>query len=278
VDDCGCPPSAAELSSFWSGLGEGLEELILLDREPSTELVSTLAVALPSWVSLRVLQLGTDALSQLSYALPLPQLLGNLPVLESLGQIDCSWQDTCWFFDALGDAPMRALTSLYLYVNSPGAPPTGAETSSWCGGCALSEVSTRVAAAFPSVERLFVEWYDEDAITASQMGGALRGLSRLNALESVHLLRSSDNCGALGAEKKRGGAEERRRLLPSLSKHAAVSIDEQAAFEAALPGVVVRVYHEGIQTAHRHRYEWLLEDSVRMSTACAGLLPVESVA
>ena len=131
VDECGCPPSTGELTAFWDGLGKRLEELQLLDRElvPSEELAATLAVALPLWANLRVLQLGMDALSQLPYALPLPQLLGHLPMLESLGQVDCSWQDPCWFFDALGGVPMRALTCLYIYVNSPGAPPaaTGAD-------------------------------------------------------------------------------------------------------------------------------------------------------
>ena len=124
VDECGCPPSTAELFAFWDSLGEGLEELLLLDRDltPSDELASTLTLALHSWSSLRVLQLGIEALSQLSYALPLPQLLVALPLLESLGQVDCSWRDPSWFFDALGGAPMRALTCLYLYINSPGAP------------------------------------------------------------------------------------------------------------------------------------------------------------
>ena len=62
-------------------------------------------------------------------------------------------------------------------------------------GCALHLTASCIARDLPSLERLFITWYEEDDLSAADVARALSPLAGVRGLRELHLLRSGENCG-----------------------------------------------------------------------------------
>uniref|UniRef100_A0A7S4BEY1 Uncharacterized protein n=2 Tax=Chrysotila carterae TaxID=13221 RepID=A0A7S4BEY1_CHRCT len=113
--------------------------------------------------------------------------------------------------------------------------------------CALRCVAEHVVQAAPRLRRLFVEVYDEDAISPQEAAEALMPLHVLRTLSHVHLLRSSANCPPLCNDLKEWSG---------------------ACFATSFE---VIVHDASRQSAGRYPYEWLVEDIVAICDTCCGL-------
>lgn len=250
--------------------GSALEELRLLLPDPfhtpPEPCIRAVLEGLALNPALRTLYLGANALSALVGSQGARAFFEALPAtVTSLGQVECSWMAPSWFFDLLAEhrheahgatsqaaaaagPALASLAELHVFINSPGASTsTDVASALWGDDCALALVSARAADAFPSLERLFVEWYDEDAQAPECVARALAPLRACTRLREVHLLRNNSNCGTL---------------------------EPGADLDAALPGVRVAVHHEGRQTGEHGFPEWHLEDAPRAGgETCRALVP-----
>ena len=290
----------------WTAVaGSNLEQLVLASRDTMPAVFgSSLLSALPTWShSLRVLHMGADALSSLccreggaaAFLDCLP------PTLEVLGTIDCSWLGPTWFFEAMSSANATApspklsrLTQLTVFVNSPGATASNQQplgnrtwlsefnpaehctlerwpTASFDNDCALSLIAQNVARIFPSLERLFITWYEEDDVFAASLATALAPLNHMACLRELHLLRSGSNCGHLINYPETGAPLDRKGLEASHEALAAASI------ASVLPAIAVVVHDVPRQALGTEAPLWELEDAVNMlpeGALCRRLAPL----
>lgn len=199
--------------------------------------------------------------------------------------------------------PLAGLRQLSVFVNSPGASRefhshaeaealaglVGAEAaaafasaaggmgeadmfnstaSSWDFGshCALSLICGGVASELPSLEVLYIEWYEEDEMEEG-FARALMSLAGCGRLREVHLMRNNVNCVSL--ERRGAGCNGARagRSAETAGDH----VDMAARLRDGLPGVRVFVHEEARQT-HENGPTWMLEDACGVGgETCRGL-------
>ncbi|EOD05564.1 hypothetical protein EMIHUDRAFT_219980 [Emiliania huxleyi CCMP1516] len=66
--------------------------------------------------------------------------------------------------------------------------------------CALHMAAAYTAALFPALERLLIEWYDNDDLPAGGVARALAPLRGCSSLRELHLCRSDADCGSIDAD------------------------------------------------------------------------------
>ena len=261
----------------WHRVAPSLEELVLIDAcWPSfyseygrNSILSSLRVAAPMLTSLHTLQVPCVCNRHVAVT-----LLPHLPSLTSLGQLDCPYdrQDPVDWMASLA-APVR-LKTLYVHTNSPGASfqETGsADRENWAceaGGasiyaCALQRIAYGLATRMKSLERLFIEYYDEGSIPGlrgvplSDLALALEPLQRgLVAIREVHLLRGNLKCALF--------VEDGGTALISAARASQLLSERLAPLR-------VTVHYEGSATEGCYQGpEWALEDAVSMCPSLHG--------
>ena len=163
---------------------------------------------------------------------------------------------------------LSGLRELSVFINSPGARPTTyfggtgqGEERPFDEGCALELVAKCAVAHCPRLERLFIEWYDEDAMPTAGVARALQPLAALGSLREVHWIRSTVDCTCFsGKDGLLSAPHECNELLASPS------------------GARVLVHDDAVQTIAREEAAgaaiWALEDAVGLLPAVRGLVPV----
>ena len=259
------------------------------------------------WRALRTLQMDPTLLSSLVRSFGgAAALLAALPALTTLGCVDVPWQQPSSFFETLPVSAVAAqgaaqeeeatataaaaaavagcacqLTTLFVCVNSPGAPAsTEPHAHDWlclsqdgltqmdpqglwgpAHACALSHVVHQALWRMPRLERLLVAWYDEDDLPVHALARVLAPLGWWAAapLSELFVLRASRNCGGISDGDGGGGGAEGGGGEDGAAQRLS---DESAAcvLQAALPRLRVCVRHEAAQTAPGlEDNDWLLE-------------------
>eukprot|EP00326_Haptolina_ericina_P034211 CAMPEP_0181245010 /NCGR_PEP_ID=MMETSP1096-20121128/43179_1 /TAXON_ID=156174 ORGANISM="Chrysochromulina ericina, Strain CCMP281" /NCGR_SAMPLE_ID=MMETSP1096 /ASSEMBLY_ACC=CAM_ASM_000453 /LENGTH=467 /DNA_ID=CAMNT_0023341625 /DNA_START=213 /DNA_END=1616 /DNA_ORIENTATION=- len=296
------PTNAEELAAneqVWLHLASSLDALVFLGTShgtdtggyPAVEIYGALtnALASASFVCLQELQMGVDKMSIVLEGLTLEGVSGLAalgmvcPQLMSVGAIECSWRNPSLHFESLqmvstsADAPvspLRHLTSLRLYINSPSGCPNSLDDEWGCASadsdpnaaCAMSHAVHNTIYRLPSVRRVFIEWYDEQHVPLDKLARVLAPLGWGGQLRECHLLRVNSDCGGMALPAS-------AFLLGGQDNDTAVDEARASAYlQAYFQGLHVSVRYHGKQTRNgEDAPDWIVEDAVGMSSICCRL-------
>lgn len=76
------------------------------------------------------------------------------------------------------------------------------------GETTLQRVATRCVTSLPALERLHIEWYEEDPLPATPFFASLAPLRTCTQLRELHLLRHSERCATFCADEAADGAAD----------------------------------------------------------------------